>query len=614
MCLTVGWLAVCTSGCATQQQPAPDRPAEPTASPPAASDQVALLSERYWDVLAEQHPEWATQAGDHRFDDQLTQTGPEVQAAFAQRLELLLQDVKALQASLSDGALDVQEAITLDLLHHQLDEAVAFAALKTWTYDVDQMNGPQANLPYFFATYHPMKTLADVENAERRLRAMVTFVDQHIASLRLGLDARQTAPKVVTERVIAQLDRFAASTDATSSPFGPLLNRLPSDLGDDAKTQWTTRLSSVIVDEVMPAWERYRVFLQETYLAQARPTPGVSTMKGGAELYALLVRHHTTLPDLTPEQIHQRGLDALAQIEAEMGRIGADNGVDGGAQAYLAHLKADKANYATSREGLFSTFAGALARADEKLPEAFGRLPKLPYEVKPMDATREKDAPAAYYQPGSAEDGRPGVFVANLHRFEERPTFNSDVLAFHEAVPGHHLQFALAQELEGLPKFRREAYVTAYGEGWGLYSERLCDELGLYPTPATRMGYLGFAAWRAVRLVVDTGMHHMGWSRQQALDFMNAHTSLGKVDVENEVDRYIVIPGQALSYMTGMLHLLSLRDHVQKSLGDAYSLSAFHDAVLEVGSVPLPVLDAHVSRALKVPPHAPHAVSVVQKR
>jgi prolyl oligopeptidase len=444
-----------------------------------------------------------------------------------------------------------------------------------------------------------MKERTDVENLIARYHALSDWMDGHLEDLRAGLERGRTAPRVVVDRVIEQLkalDKHRANP--RQGPFGKVVERIPDDTAE--KDALAREVVEAARTAVHPQLSRYLKFLRDEYRPAARTEPGLVGMGNGVKIYEALALHHTTTT-LGVDEIHEMGKRELERIEGEMAALADKRGHKGDVKSFLAALRAEKSQYAKSRDALLATFREALARADKKLPEAFGTLPKLGYHVEPMDKERERDAPAAYYQPGSLRDGREGVFAANLYRFEERPLFNSEVLAFHEAVPGHHLQIAIAQELEGLPRFRTEGMYTGYVEGWGLYSERLADELGLYTSLESRVGYLGFAAWRASRLVVDTGLHAKGWSRQQAIDFLAAHTTLGKVDVDNEIDRYIAMPGQALAYMVGCLRILELRARAQEALGDRYDAKAFHDAVLGAGALPLDVLERHVERELGVP-------------
>lgn len=601
-----------TTSCASDE--AAKRPAAaPAAAPDDGSDQALeaaaeakrfldTSAEQWWNLLMARHPEWATSTGDHRFDDQLSRTGPQARRQWRQQLEVFAAGLEEGAAELKETDLDPADALSLALLRREVQESLERQRLGFETFDVDQMSGPQASLPYFFAVEHPMQTAADVTNLIARYRGLEQWMDGHIEDLREGLAVGRSAPRVVVERVITQLkDVLRHEKTPEKTPFGAVRERIPADV--EERPILEEDLLAATRESVLPAFRRYLEFLEQEYLPRARTEPGLSAMPDGQAAYRWLVRDNTTT-ELTPDEIHAVGLRELERIEGEMKRLAEQRGHKGDVKSFLAALRKERGQYAPSREELLESFKVALARADEKLPEAFGRLPTLGYEVRPMDAAREKDAPAAYYQPGSASDGRPGIFVANLHRHEERPLFNSEVLAFHEAVPGHHLQIAIAQELEGLPKFRSEGGYTAFVEGWGLYSERLADELGLYTSLEARVGYLGFAAWRASRLVVDTGLHEKGWSRQQAMDFLAAHTTLGPVDVANEIDRYIAMPGQALAYMVGALRILELREHARAEQGSAFDLRAFHDALLSAGALPLDVLDRYVSGQLGISPPA----------
>lgn len=583
-----------------QTPPAENKDAKATATP-AGKSRVEKLSAEYWDYLMRTSPQWATQSGDHRFDDRLGDTGPKAIAMQTRQEQELLSKARSIT-----GDVTAADQVSLALLIEELERNLEAGQLGFATFDVHQMYGPQAMLPDFMTRQHPMKTREDVEHLLERYRAVPAYLNGHIDNLRQGLAAGRTAPRVVVDRVISQLDLMLAKVALEKSAFGKAVERIPASLAPEVKEELRAKILHETQHSVLAGFESYRRFLVDEYRAKARTTVGLGEMPGGKAAYAHLVRRHTTTA-MTPDEIHQVGLDELARIEAKIAALAKERGFDGDVPTFLKTLRAERAQYAESREDLLASFRSALDRADKALPSAFGRLPKLPYKVEPLDASRERDAPAAYYQPGSPDDGRAGVFAANLYRFEERPLFNSDVLAFHEAVPGHHLQIALAQELEGIPQFRAESYNTAFVEGWALYSERLSDELGLYHDLESRVGYLGFAAWRASRLVVDTGLHAKGWSRQKAIDFLAAHTTLGKIDVENEIDRYIAMPGQALAYMIGCLHILSLRDHVKAHMGDRFSLPAFHDAVLGEGALPLSVLDAQVTAKLGVPARTPEA-------
>ena len=347
---------------------------------------------------------------------------------------------------------------------------------------------------------------------------------------------------------------------------------------------------------MLPALARYQQVLEGEVLPRARTQPpGIRDLPGAAAAYAWAIRSHTRA-GLEADRIHRLGLDEVARIRAEMEKIAADRGHRGPLEGFFATLRADKAQWFGSRDELLAAAKRLLAQATARLPDLFGRLPKSVCEVWAIEAHREKDAVAAFYH-GPPEDGsRPGVYYVNTHAPETRPRYNLPALTLHEAVPGHHLQIALALEATDLPPFRRHGHFTAYVEGWALYSERLGIEMGCYPDDLSRFGMLTYEAWRACRLVVDTGLHHMGWTRDQALDYMRKNLALTDTEIVNEVDRYIIWPGQALAYKIGQLEILALRDEAKAALGPRFDLRAFHDTILAPGAVPLEVLRRIVER------------------
>jgi uncharacterized protein (DUF885 family) len=460
----------------------------------------------------------------------------------------------------------------LDALRLRLDELA-----------VDQMDGPQVWLPELI-NWHPTDTPEHVQQLIGRYRAFGDLMSQYLGNLEDGIRDRRTAPTIAVERVIAQLQAMLATPPDDSPMSAPAADQPPL-LADE--------LRRAVVEIVYPAFQRMLDFLEDYLVRHARKDPGVWAVADGEQIYALLARQHTTT-ELTPAELHQLGVDDLASIHREMRAIMANRGAaNTSIRAFTEQLTGDPANQPTSRAELIQISEQLLANAQAALPRAFGRLPRLPIVVKPVEEFRERDAPAAYYFQANADGSRPATFYINTFEPHARPKHTLPALAFHEGVPGHHLQIALAQDAAALPAFRRLSagwLANAFVEGWALYTERLADELGLYPDELARFGMLGYQAWRACRLVVDTGLHHLRWTREQAIEFFFENVGLTERETVNEVDRYIVWPGQALSYKVGQREIEALRREQQQRLAERFDLRAFHDAILSHAAVPLSAL------------------------
>jgi uncharacterized protein (DUF885 family) len=441
---------------------------------------------------------------------------------------------------------------------------------------VDQLDGPQVWLPQLPA-WHPVDTAEHVGHLVARYQAFGTYMDQYLANLADGIRDGRTAPTIATERVIAQLRALLATSPDDSPLAAPAASQPPE-------------LAAALSEIVYPAFQRMLDFLEGYLTKHARRDPGIWAVTDGQEIYALLARQNTTT-DLTPDQLHQIGLDDLAGIHREMRAIMSRRGAgDLAIRAFTEGLTRDPANLPASREELLQISEQLLASAQAALPGAFGRLPQLPIVVKAVEEFRERDAPAGYYFQASGDGSRPATFYINTFEPQSRPKHTLPALAFHEGVPGHHLQIALAQEAQDLPAFRRMSagwLATAFVEGWALYTERLADELGLYPDELARFGMLGYQAWRACRLVVDTGLHHLHWSREQAIEFFFDNVGLTERETTNEIDRYIIWPGQALAYKVGQREIEALRHTQEQRLGERFDLRAFHDTLLSHAAVPL---------------------------
>ncbi|MGB0588627.1 MAG: DUF885 domain-containing protein [Myxococcota bacterium] len=551
--------------------------------------QLHDLADAWWEHLMVSSPTWATYLGDRRFDDRLGDLSPEATEAHVATAQRLLDQLHRLDPATLERP---QDEVTWAVLDAILRRTIDGRVCQNETWDVDQLYGLQVRLPGL-VNGHSIRTQRDVDTLASRYRAVPRLIEQHMANLRRGLTAQRVAFHVAVERVMAQLTGLL-DTSAEASPFVDGA-KLPEAWSPEAQEAARRVLATAVRESVMPALTEYHAFLASSYLPHARQTPGVSELPDGAACYAHRIKAGTG-SDATPEVIHQLGLRELERLEVQMAEIAKAVGHTGDLVTFAAQLRTRADQVAENEAALLAFAEDAVSRAQAAMPQAFGRRPRTQVIVKPIEAYRAASAPAAYYYSAPADGSRPGVFYLNTQDLAERLLYNQEALAYHEAIPGHHLQLSLAAEAEGLPTFQKRQSQTAYVEGWGLYAELLADELGLYSSPLSRYGMLNYQAWRACRLVVDTGLHALGWSRTQAIDFMVARTALTRQEVEVEIDRYIIWPGQALAYMLGRMHFQRLRAQAEAALGDHFDLRAFHDEVLAYGGIPMNVLEGVVAR------------------
>jgi uncharacterized protein (DUF885 family) len=438
----------------------------------------------------------------------------------------------------------------------------------------------------------PGRTVQGYEDIAARLEAVPALVDQIIVRMKEGVRLGITPPRI-TLRDVPQQILSQIVDDPLKSPMLKAFTDMPETLSAADRDRLRKRATSAYTGAVVPAFRKLHRFFVEEYLPKTRETIALRDLPDGEAWYAFNARA-TTTTKLTPREIHELGLSEVKRIRAEMDRVMKQAGFEGTLAQFAAFLRTDPRFFFASREDLLSAYRDICKRADPELPKLFGRLPRLTYGVAPVPSYAEKSQTTAYYEGGSLRTGLPGTFFANTYDLKSRPKWEMEALSLHEAVPGHHLQIAIAQELENVPDFRRHAGYTAYVEGWGLYSESLGSEMGFYKDPYARFGQLTYEMWRAIRLVVDTGMHSLGWSRQQAIDFFKENSSKAEHDIVVEIDRYIVWPGQALGYKIGQLKIRELREYAAKELGAEFDVRAFHDEVLGAGALPLDVLDARI--------------------
>jgi uncharacterized protein (DUF885 family) len=549
------------------------------------------LVNEIWEQRLASSPESASVQGDRRWNDRLTDRSAAAIEANAKKTRAFLARVEAIPAK----GLDEQQAITRTILLQQFDNELEDFRLKNYEMPLTQFGGVHLSIPQS-APLMPFATEKDITDWIARMHQVPRAFDDTIELMKRGVRDHLVPPKVLLEKAASQIEGLA-KTPAEESPFAEPLKKLPASIDATRQAAIRAELLDAIRTDVLPAYAKLAKFVREEYAPHGREDVGTWALPQGAERYASLVRRNTTT-SMTPEEIHQLGLREVARDEVEMLAIAKKLGFDSIA-ALNASIDANPELHSKSREQILDNFRVAIAAMSEKLPLLFNRLPKQKVEVKATEPFREKTA-ATQYQRGTRDGSRPGYVVVVTYKPEERKTIGNESTAYHEGVPGHHLQNAIAQELPGLPLLRQQGGFVAFGEGWALYAERLGKEVGLYKDPYSDYGRLQSDIFRAVRLVVDTGMHAKKWTRQQAVDYMHAHTNNPDVQIQSEIDRYIAIPGQALGYKVGQLHILGLRAKAEKELGAKFDIREFHDEVLAAGSIPLDVLtqriDAWIAR------------------
>ncbi len=541
-----------------------------------------------WERGLKNDPLGATYLGDQRFNTRLPDLSPEAIEADNQATRDALKRLKTIKRE----ALNPRDQINYDVFAWQLEQSIAGQPFHPERTPINQRGGIQT----FDEVLELLRfdTRQDYLDWLARLRGFGDYMDQTVALMQAGIDAGQTPPRVVMQRVTAQIESQLVKTPEESRFWKPFAN-FPDAVPADQRKQLTDDARQVIADVVLPAYQRFGMFFSEKYLPACREEVAVSSLPNGEALYAQRAAYYTTT-SLTPDEIHQIGLKEVARIRAEMEAVRVEVGFEGDLAAFFTYLRSDPKFFYPTPDALLTAYRDVSKRMDPELVKVFNvsTMPRLPYGVRAIPEASAPDTTTAYYQGGALDGTRPGYYYVNLYKPETRPKWEMMALSLHEAVPGHHYQFAYALELPEQPMFRKVAYVVAYGEGWALYAERLGYEMGLYEDPYDRFGQLTYDMWRAVRLVVDTGIHAKGWSRQKAIDYFMANAAKTENDVVNEVDRYIVWPGQALGYKIGQLKISELRERASKALGEDFNLKDFHDVVLGTGSVPLSVLETQV--------------------
>lgn len=548
------------------------------------------LFDAEWERSLSESPETASYFGDQRYNDRWTDWS---EAAVEQRAQGDRAVLKKL-ATIKRSALPASEQLNYDLFKRRYENAVAFQRFREFLMPVSPINWSGFGYATALPRLMRFSTAKDYEDWIQRLLGFGKLVDQNISLMRKGIQEGRVPPRVSLQRITEQVRDYAPRL-AEDNPLYAPFKHFPEGIPEGTREEFQVQGAAAIREMVNPAWRRFGEFLEKEYLPACSDSIAAENLPDGEAYYALRVRDNTTT-DLTPDQIHDIGLSEVARIRAEMEMVMAQVKFRGDLQAFFRFLRTDKRFFYKTGEELLDGYRSLAKRIDPELVKLFGRIPRTPYGVVPIPQSDAPNTTTAYYQQPAEDGSRAGYFYANLYKPETRPKWEMEALTVHEAVPGHHFQIALAQELGELPKFRRVGEYTAFVEGWGLYSESLGGELGLYTDPYSKFGQLTYEMWRAVRLVVDTGIHHKGWTREQAIHFFSENAAKTENDIAVEVDRYISWPGQALAYKIGELKIKELRRRAESALGDKFDVRSFHDVVLGSGAIPLDVLESNVDR------------------
>ncbi|HUG90180.1 MAG TPA: DUF885 domain-containing protein [Planctomycetaceae bacterium] len=553
----------------------------------SASQRLHALFDAEWEWTLRENPTWASSLGDRRHNGRW----PDVSLEAFERRHVHRQDVLRQLDAIDVAELDAADRVNYRLFRREYEQDVEGHAYRTFLAPLTMRDGIQDEST--LADALPFARVQDYDDWIARLRAFPAYMDQTLALMREGARTGVLHPRIVMQRVPAQIRRQIVEDPRESLYYKPF-REFPRDIDEAARTRLRDEAAAAISGGVVPAYRRMLEFFEGEYLPACYDEVGVWRRPRGQELYAFEARRFTTT-DLTPEQIHEIGLKEVARIRGEMEKIVQEVGWQGTFREFLDDLRTNPRFYYRDANELLAAYRAVTKKIDPELTKLFKRLPRIPYGVDAIPEHIAPDTTTAYYRPPSADGLRAGTYFVNLYRPEVRPKYEIEALSLHESVPGHHLQIALAMELESLPEFRRYGGYTAFVEGWALYAERLGEEMGLYEDPYSKFGQLTYEMWRAVRLVVDTGMHSFRWPRQRAIDYFQEHTAKTLLDIENEVDRYIAWPGQALAYKIGELKIRELRARAEEALGERFDIREFHDVVLSSGAVTLDVLESNVA-------------------
>ena len=548
--------------------------------------QFHSLLDQEWDYEMRSSPETATSLGDNRFNDRLGDYSPEFFRSDVEQRRKFLAQFEAI----NPNGFSEQDQLSLKLMIRDLREQIEGAQFKNWEMPVDQRNGPQVDLPYLIGLT-PFNNLHDYDNYLSRLRQISRVFDQITGNMRQGMRDRLMPPRYLLGQVSSEAAEVASQAGG-SSPFFAPLKKFPANVPEADQKRLQQDVLKVISTEIIPAYQKFAKFVRDEYAPHGRTEPGVWSLPDGDARYRYDIRVMTTT-DLKPEEIHEIGLRNLHETEEEMLALAKKFGYNDLA-SFNQHIKNDRQLYATSGEQLLDLYGKYARGMEPELPMLFGHLPKNKLIVVPMEPSRSKSGTPADYSPGTPDGSRPGHINVNEYDPTQRLLLNVEAIAYHEGIPGHHLQISLAQELPDLPAFRQNGTYTAYVEGWAFYSERLAKEVGKYQDPYSEYGRLENEMWRDIRLVVDTGVHADRWSRDQMIEYFHKYTAMDEPNIETEVDRYIGWPGQALAYKLGQLEILKLREEARQKLGPKFDIRTFHDEVLGNGPLPLDILQSQV--------------------
>lgn len=549
-----------------------------------------LLQEQ-WEYTLKNSPETATVLGDLRYNNRWTELSKNQIEKDKKSTQNFLKRFEAIDST----GFSATDQLNKDLMIYQLKETLKNYDLKLYEMPFNQMWGLHLQFPGFISSI-PFDNAKQYQDYIARLKQIPLILDQGIQLAKQGQKDGLMPPKYLIEKVVKQINSIAAPV-GKDSVFASPLKQFPKNISKAEQERLSREMLQAIDQNVRPAYQKLGAFIQKDYLPYGRQHEGIWSLPKGDELYRFYVENNTTTSE-SPENIHQLGLKEVARIEAEMLKIAKAQGFSD-LKSFQQSLKTNPAVFPKSREEILEIYRGYIAQMQPELPKLFGLLPKNKVEVLPVEQYREKEAAGAEYHQGTPDGSRPGQVYVNTGDFSERSKISMEATAYHEAIPGHHMQIDIAQNLPNLPMFRKQPNHTAYIEGWALYAEQLGKDVGFYKDPLSDYGRLSSELFRACRLVVDTGVHYKKWTRQQMIDFMRDHSALDEPDIQAETDRYIAVPAQALAYKMGQLKILELRELAKHELGDRFDIKAFHDMILNAGTLPLNILDARIKNWIK---------------